>query len=334
MLHPGFTLELFADEGKGYYLNLTSGHPVWFVTWRIDEDDPSIARPERVSLSYIEADRWMSAGEQVENVPLPAELVDWLQRLHRRPFQARGRAAPAAAVVPAVRRTGHDGERLMAGDVDDDRPFLSRWSRRKAQARAGLPVREEPVVPPGTATTAPTPAVPAPPVAVEPAAVPPAPDAPPPATMDDVAALTRASDYSRFVAPGVDRGVSNAAMKKLFSDPHFNVMDRLDIYIDDYGKPDPIPPEMLRKMVQSRLLGLFDDEKREEGEEDLSAQPAGPYGAPSVPITPQIAAGSADDNRPHDDHPDLQLQPHDAAGRRGADEGAGPGEVGGPADRP
>ena len=31
-------------------------------------------------------------------------------------------------------------------------------------------------------------------------------------------------------------------MKKLFSDPHFNVMDGLDTYIDDYGKPDPIPP--------------------------------------------------------------------------------------------
>ena len=30
-------------------------------------------------------------------------------------------------------------------------------------------------------------------------------------------------------------------MKKLFSDPHFNVMDGLDTYIDDYGKPDPLP---------------------------------------------------------------------------------------------
>ena len=49
-------------------------------------------------------------------------------------------------------------------------------------------------------------------------------------------------------------------MKKLFSDPHFNVMDGLDTYIDDYGKPDPIPPSMLRQMVQSKFLGLFDDE--------------------------------------------------------------------------
>jgi hypothetical protein len=36
--------------------------------------------------------------------------------------------------------------------------------------------------------------------------------------------------------------VKNAAFKKLFADPHFNVMDGLDIYIDDYSKPDPLPP--------------------------------------------------------------------------------------------
>ena len=37
-------------------------------------------------------------------------------------------------------------------------------------------------------------------------------------------------------------------------------MDGLDTYIDDYGKPDPIPPSMLRQMSQSKFLGLFDDE--------------------------------------------------------------------------
>ena len=78
-LHPGFRLELFADQGKGYFLNLTSGAPVWFVMWRIDEEDPSSAHPEAVSLSYIEADRWMSAEERVDNVPLSAELREWLQ---------------------------------------------------------------------------------------------------------------------------------------------------------------------------------------------------------------------------------------------------------------
>ena len=57
----------------------------------------------------------------------------------------------------------------------------------------------------------------------------------------DLAALGRDSDFTRFVTPEVSGEVRNAALKKLFSDPHFNVMDGLDTYIDDYSKPDPLP---------------------------------------------------------------------------------------------
>ena len=78
-LYPGFTLELFADEGEGYYLNLSSGAPVWFVMWRVADEDPSQARPEAVSLSYNEAGRWLDAQERVDNVPLPPDLQQWLQ---------------------------------------------------------------------------------------------------------------------------------------------------------------------------------------------------------------------------------------------------------------
>jgi hypothetical protein len=78
-LYPGFDVELFADECKGYFLNLTSGTPVWFVPWRRDDTDPSIARPVAVSLSYIVADRWLSADEKVDTLPLPPELCEWLR---------------------------------------------------------------------------------------------------------------------------------------------------------------------------------------------------------------------------------------------------------------
>jgi Protein of unknown function (DUF3305) len=78
-LFPGYKLELFADECKGYFLNLTSGAPVWFVQWRADESDASLVRPEAVSLSYIEADRWLSAEEKVDNVPLHDDLCEWLR---------------------------------------------------------------------------------------------------------------------------------------------------------------------------------------------------------------------------------------------------------------
>ena len=61
MLHPNFTLELFRDQAEGYWLNLSSGSPVWFVVWRIDDADPSRAWPETVSLSYTEAAPWLDA---------------------------------------------------------------------------------------------------------------------------------------------------------------------------------------------------------------------------------------------------------------------------------
>ena len=55
-------------------------------------------------------------------------------------------------------------------------------------------------------------------------------------------------------------------MKKLFADPRYNVMDGLDVYIDDYSKPDPIAPAMLRQLASAKFLGLFDQEEREEAE--------------------------------------------------------------------
>lgn len=76
-------------------------------------------------------------------------------------------------------------------------------------------------------------------------------------SLDDVDKLSKDSDFSLFVQQDVSDEVHHAAMKKLFSDPHYNVMDGLDIYIDDYSKEDPIPAGMLEKMVQSTMLGLF-----------------------------------------------------------------------------
>ena len=104
-LYPGFKLELFRDEAEGYYLNLSSGAPVWFVVWRIDEDDPSRAWPETVSLSYNEAGRRLDAQERVDNVPLPAEQAKWLQAFtdeHYRP-EAKKRRRPASFVAPDKR---------------------------------------------------------------------------------------------------------------------------------------------------------------------------------------------------------------------------------------
>ena len=158
-----------------------------------------------------------------------------------------------------------DGSRVSEGDSN----FFSRWSRRKTEVRDVREVRDSAPVPvllpPPQGALAQAPVVaeraqPAAPALPEPIA-PPALPAP---TLADVDALTTQSDYTRFVARDVAPEVKQAALKKLFTDPHFNVMDGLDTYIDDYGKPDPLPPGMLRKMMQSQLLGLFDHEKKAE----------------------------------------------------------------------
>ena len=201
----------------------------------------------------------------------------------------------------------------------DDSPFLSRWSRRKAQVREGLPVPPEaavPVVlPPTTSVSAPVPAPePAPEPPQESASQALHADAPPALTLDDVALLTRESNYAGFVARGVAPDVKNAALKKLFTDPHFNVMDGLDTYIDDYNKPDPLPEGMLRQMVQSKMLGLFDDDP-----------PAADAEATVVPVAPPPAPHHTEPPPPNpaDEDADLQLQPDDAAGRPGLEPGPG-----------
>ncbi|HEY8606180.1 MAG TPA: DUF3306 domain-containing protein [Noviherbaspirillum sp.] len=79
-----------------------------------------------------------------------------------------------------------------------------------------------------------------------------APPAPP--TMDEVGQLSVDSDFTRFVARGVDEDVRRAAMKKLFADPQFNVMDGLDVYIEDYNTFTPIPAHVLSALNHAKAL--------------------------------------------------------------------------------
>ena len=113
--------------------------------------------------------------------------------------------------------------------------FLSRWSRRKEEAReAPPPAQQEP----------------------DPKAA--APELPP------IESLTPDSDYRAFFHPKVNDDVRRAALKKLFGDPHFNVMDGLDVYIDDYSKSEPIPPEMLAGMKTAQDILRWAREDKEE----------------------------------------------------------------------
>jgi Protein of unknown function (DUF3306) len=215
--------------------------------------------------------------------------------------------------------------------------FLGRWSQRKQDIRAGKPLAE--------------PEVTAKPVVLEKtgditdnasdiAAVEEKPEIPLP-TMADVHQLTTESDFSPFVAKNVPPEVRNSAMKKLFTDPHYNVMDRLDIYIDDYSLPDPIPQSMLRQMVSAKFLNLFKAEEEAEaaaekaaleakmGETDasikatigddantVSMQSVSQSIAENLPvhIAPNATPNTTPISGPNDDHSDLRLQQNHAAG--------------------
>jgi hypothetical protein len=203
----------------------------------------------------------------------------------------------------------------VAHDADDS--FVSRWSRRKADARAGMVAPAEPAVAEAAERVA-TPPISAPPALETAARTTPSDSAasavPAPPTMADVALLTRDADYTRYLGSNVSPDVKNAALKHLFTDPHFNVMDGLDIYTGDYNTPDPLPAGMLRQMVQSQLLGLFD--------EDVDAKTQAQARAASVALEADAPCPmQTADPTPlaTDENPDLQLQPDDGAGRPGAE---------------
>lgn len=223
-----------------------------------------------------------------------------------------------------------------------DSGFLSRWSQRKQALRKGelppepiAPVsssveaiseRNQPVAIMDTAQSAPDL------VAKE---AQPAPAPPPAPTMQDVHQLTPQSDFKPFMRADVSPEVKNAAMKQLFKDPHFNTMDMMDIYVDDYSKPDPLPPEMLRKMAVTQFLGFWAEEEKEAAEKKAreDAEKAAhenvaqsePENTSPAEITPpeESHALASEAVATEHDHPDLQLQPDDAAGREGALRSAG-----------
>ena len=137
------------------------------------------------------------------------------------------------------------------------------------------------------------------------AAAPGAPDKPPP--LPPVESLTPESDFSPFMAPEVDGDVRRHALKTLFSDPLFNTMDMLDVYVDDYSKPDPLPASWLDKLEQLSRLGDRGGRDREEEERRraLAEAERTPSAGPQTSRAPQnaFAAGPESPRPPAADPP-------------------------------
>jgi hypothetical protein len=166
---------------------------------------------------------------------------------------------------------------MPADDKKSEGFSLKRWSQRKLDAARAVeaPVDAGPRAVPVAPGVPPAPGVPAPP-ALSPALPP-------------VDSLTIDSDFTAFLKPKVDESLKRQALKKLFTDPHFNVMDGLDVYIDDYSKSIPIPPEILEQLVQRRLIsnppawpGEATPEVGDAAQTDPATRPEAPESPPEI----------------------------------------------------
>jgi Protein of unknown function (DUF3306) len=176
---------------------------------------------------------------------------------------------------------------------------LERWSRMKHETARE---KDNPPGPaPAPAASSAAPAVPSPAAAANAAA-----GAVPASTQGEplppIESLTIDSDFSAFLKPMVDETLKRKALKQLFRDPRFNVMDGLDTYIADYSQPDPIDSETVRQMVQGRYIfdppqtrvnaqGFVEDVPADE----VAFAPAEAVEASSDPADPhaEVAAASA-----------------------------------------
>jgi len=177
------------------------------------------------------------------------------------------------------------------GEKSAREEFLSRWSRLKQRAR------EEPAA----ETQAALPAI--------------DPEAPPP-ELPPIDKLTIDSDFSGFFHPKVDENLRRAALKKLFTDPHFNVMDGLDVYIDDYSQPNPLPATMLAGLRQAQKIFEWAKETKEEAATRRAELPSENL---SVPLAGQGAAAAGAAGEPVADqsrNADASTQPHKTEDRK------------------
>jgi hypothetical protein len=115
-LFTGFGLKLYRDESEGYFLNIDSPAPCWFVMWRMEEHGGAeIAVPKRITLSYNEAARLMDGGEQVDTLLLPDAIRERLTAFvqeHYRPEPKRKRKRPSFEGGEGVARMARaEGER-------------------------------------------------------------------------------------------------------------------------------------------------------------------------------------------------------------------------------
>ncbi|MEN9996152.1 MAG: hypothetical protein RL462_928 [Pseudomonadota bacterium] len=200
---------------------------------------------------------------------------------------------------------------MSQDNASDAGGFFSRWSQRKQAVKQGINLPEAQAADSNQADK-PLPLQQASAGASDPLQT--VQESAPVPTLEDVAKLTPESDFSSYMTQNVPAEVKNAAVKKLFADPHFNIMDGLDIYIGDYNTPDPLPEGMLAKMVGAQFLGLVkapEDVAQSDTSPSVSFHPPEAQLSASAEITTDAPAPLKIDPVQHD-HTHLRLQSDDA----------------------
>jgi hypothetical protein len=139
--------------------------------------------------------------------------------------------------------------------------FLQRWARLKTQAEESRALPSQPAD--LASPTVPPPGLPA------------------------IDSLTPDSDFSGFLHPEVDAETRQAALKKLFMTDHYRTMDMLDVYVDDYSKPELLPAEMLAKLDHAvALLAKPEQAKPEPAKAESTSENQSQLTEPTVSVEP------------------------------------------------
>jgi hypothetical protein len=162
--------------------------------------------------------------------------------------------------------------------MSENERFLARWSRLKRTEASAQPADRPPAVPSPADASAPLPPLP------------------------PIGELTIDSDYAGFFHPKVDEKLRRAALRKLFTDPRFNVMDGLDVYTGDYSRNDPLPAAMLAQLEQGKkiLAWAREDTEKSAAEDAAAASPPAQVGEPLTQIpsaAPPVVTGTVGESR-------------------------------------
>lgn len=149
--------------------------------------------------------------------------------------------------------------------------FLSRWSQRKAMAREGVELPDDPEL-------AEVAEVPEPPTAATadsslPANETPTDDDAEPLELPPLESLDENSDYSAFLGKDVAPDLRQKALRQLFQSPKFNVRDGLDDYDLDFSKPEPLG-DIVTAEMRYRIKAELERLARRELEGDAPAETA------------------------------------------------------------